>query len=174
MSILKKIICMLLAIVGVGCHPAPAQRGEFTDVEFNQMAESMGNPSVAFIQQSELQPTAKTILLDAREPKEYEVSHIDGAILAGYDDFDLSAFENRFGINDTIVVYCSVGYRSGKVAEQLQSAGYRNVFNLYGGLFAWANEGRPLAGPTPGQTQKVHGFNKKWAKWLRKEVEVAY
>ena len=39
----------------------------------------------------------------------------------------------------TIVVYCSVGYRSEKIAEELDKLGFTNVSNLYGGIFEWIN-----------------------------------
>ena len=53
-----------------------------------------------------------------------------------------------------IVTYCSVGYRSGKMAERLQAAGYTNVRNLEGSIFKWANEHRPLV---RGESEPVAG-----------------
>ena len=62
-------------------------------------------------------------------------------------------------------MYCAVGYRSSAVAERLQKAGVRTVFNLEGSIFQWANEGRPLeADGHP--ADKVHPYNVRYGKWL--------
>ena len=92
----------------------------------------------------------------------------------GYDDFKLTNVPDDVDIMDTIIVYCSVGYRSGKIGEQLQKAGYKNVYNLDGGLFRWANEGRQLKNEQNQITARVHGYNAQWAKWLHKDIPVAY
>lgn len=109
------------------------------------------------------------VFLDAREPEEYDISHIPDARLVGYDDFDLSALE---GVQkDTpIVIYCSIGYRSEVVGEKLQKAGYTNVNNLYGSIFEWANQGLPLLDKGQQATHKVHTYNKKWSKWVINEA----
>ncbi len=107
---------------------------------------------------------AGVIFLDARPAAEYNVSHLPHAIQVGFTDFN---FDKLAGINKTsaIIVYCSVGYRSEKIAEKLVAAGYTDVQNLYGGIFQWANEGRPLK-DSAGLTRSVHPYNKTWGKWL--------
>ncbi|MEO0539777.1 MAG: rhodanese-like domain-containing protein [Cyanobacteria bacterium P01_A01_bin.105] len=105
-----------------------------------------------------------TLLLDTREPEEYAVSHLPGAILATTLDEALAALEKSES-DRPVVVYCSVGYRSSALAEQLMQAGYTEVYNLEGSLFAWANEGRPVY---QGQTQveQVHPYDSKWGQLL--------
>ena len=104
--------------------------------------------------------------LDAREKKEYEISHIENAIWVGYDDF---VIERVKGIDrsKTIVIYCSVGYRSGKVGKQLVDDGFENVLNLYGGIFEWTNAGNDVVSEK-GLTNEVHGYNVKWGVFLKK------
>eukprot|EP00054_Salpingoeca_dolichothecata_P025227 m.174767 g.174767 ORF g.174767 m.174767 type:complete len:132 (-) comp25285_c0_seq3:56-451(-) len=115
------------------------------------------------------------ILLDVRAKEEYSVSHLEGAlsmpigtptdqIQAQFDDPPLTS-------NDQIVCYCSLGYRSGKACQQLlkelPAEQQPQVYNLSGGIFKWANEGRPLVCTrgdegTSGRkerTNKVHPFN---------------
>ena len=46
--------------------------------------------------------------------------------------------------SDTIVLYCSIGYRSEKIGEKLVEMGYGHVFNLYGGIFEWVNRDLPV------------------------------
>jgi hypothetical protein len=63
-------------------------------------------------------------------------------------------------------VYCSIGYRSEKIGEQLQKLGYKNVYNLYGSLFAWVNRGYEVVDINNKSTYTVHGYDAKWAKWI--------
>ncbi|TNE57322.1 MAG: rhodanese-like domain-containing protein [Bacteroidetes bacterium] len=110
------------------------------------------------------------VLLDAREPREYAVSHLKGAVQVGYDHFELDKLP-KLDKNSRIVVYCSVGYRSEKIAEKLIQAGYKNVSNLYGGIFEWVNQGHSVYN-AKGRTQKVHAYDRTWGVWLNKGEKV--
>ena len=110
------------------------------------------------------------IFLDARERVEYNVSRIDGALHVGYNHFDLNALEH-LPRNTPVVVYCSVGYRSEKIAEKLVLNGFSSVYNLYGGIFEWVNQGRTVVCES-GVTDRVHAFDKTWGVWLSKGTRV--
>jgi len=116
----------------------------------------------------EMSKNAGIVILDAREKKEYEVSHIKGAKFIGYDDFDLDRVKD-IDKDSKIYVYCSIGYRSEKIGEKLKADGYDKVYNLYGGIFNWANSGYPLENGKGQPTKAVHGFDKKWSQWLNEE-----
>lgn len=105
------------------------------------------------------------MLLDAREKKEFEVSHIQSAINIGYDDIDFDHLVKSINKKKKIIIYCSIGYRSGKVADQLKNKGF-NVFNLYGGLFEWSNKGKNLTDNLGNKTIRIHTYNKKWSRWI--------
>ena len=113
----------------------------------------------------------KSVFLDAREESEYEVSHIADAQFVGYDHFDINSVKD-IPKNKPIIVYCSVGYRSEKISEQLIAAGYTDVHNMYGGLFEWKNQDYKVIDSTGNQTKKVHAFNKSWGVWLKKGKKV--
>ena len=106
------------------------------------------------------------LLLDVREEKEFAVSHLRGALRA---EKDAIAQLLRLGVGkDTpIVVYCSVGFRSSVLAGKLREAGFVNIKNLEGSIFAWANSGRPLVNAR-GSTDGVHPFNVLWGRCLEK------
>lgn len=108
------------------------------------------------------------LLIDIREKKEYEVSHLAGAI---HMDPDTRKFKALKGLDkDTpIVVYCSVGYRSSKMAEKLEKAGFSNVANLEGSIFTWANEGHPVMRGEE-EVKAVHPYNRVWGMLLNKEL----
>ncbi len=110
------------------------------------------------------------LFLDARERREYDVSHIAGARWVGYETFQV----DKVGDIDKktpIVVYCSVGYRSEKIAEQLLSVGFERVWNLYGGIFEWVNQGFPVYDAL-GPTENVHAYDRKWGVWLKRGKKV--
>ena len=116
---------------------------------------------------------SNAILLDAREKDEFEVSTIKNAIWVGYNDFDLSRVDtlNR---DQEIIVYCSVGYRSSKIGIKLKEAGFNNVKNLYGGIFLWVNEGRPIFNDST-LTQNIHAYNRKWGRFITNpDIEKVY
>lgn len=118
----------------------------------------------------EQNPLESTIFLDAREVEEFNVSHLPDALWVGYDDFDLTRL-HAVEKDAPIVVYCSVGYRSERIARRLIKEGYTNVRNLYGGIFNWVNAGYSVVNDA-GITDTVHTYNKKWSKWLKSGVGV--
>ncbi len=116
----------------------------------------------------------KVIIIDSRELNEYKISRIENAIHVGFEDFNLKkTLEMVKGNNSkaVIVVYCSVGYRSGKIATRLIENGVQS-YNLYGGIFEWANRGFRLVDDNNLVTTKVHTYNKSWSKWLFKGEKV--
>ena len=105
------------------------------------------------------------LLLDAREAAEYNVSHLSNAKAVGYKSFNIDSLQNT-NKNQLIVVYCSVGYRSEKIAEKLMNAGFTNVQNLYGGIFEWKNKKLDVYDGN-GITNNVHPYNNTWGMWLK-------
>ncbi|OUL21044.1 rhodanese-like domain-containing protein [Nostoc sp. 106C] len=105
-------------------------------------------------------------VVDARSQAEYEVSHLKAAVRIDPMALDLSATSN-ISKDTPIVVYCSIGYRSAKVAQQLQRQGFTSIFNLSGGIFQWANEGRPIFKDDNHPTQLVHPYDANWGKLLK-------
>jgi len=76
------------------------------------------------------------LVLDVREPHEYEIARIDGAVL-----IPLSELPTRLGELDghrEIVTHCHHGARSLKALEILKAAGFSRVRSLRGGIDAWA------------------------------------
>lgn len=102
------------------------------------------------------------VILDTREPDEFATSHLPGARRATrVDDVRRLSLPPA----QPIVLYCSVGWRSSALAEQLQQAGYTNVANLEGSIFAWANQGLPVFQGS-NRVQLVHPYDSKWGKLL--------
>ena len=75
------------------------------------------------------------LLLDVREPQEFEICRIPGSLLIPLGDLPsrLSELEGR----DDMIVHCKSGVRSGKAVRLLHEAGYGKARNLRGGIIAW-------------------------------------
>jgi len=145
----------------------------FSQKSLKELLKEYNTESVTYIDVNELNEKTNVILLDAREIKEYEISHIKNSIYVGYDYFDVEKTSASIvDKNSKIVVYCSVGIRSEDIAEKLQKAGYKNVYNLYGGIFEWKNNGYKVYDKNNQETEKVHTFNKEWSKWLNKGEKI--
>ncbi len=84
----------------------------------------------------EIRDGAEVVLLDVREPQEWDICHIEGAMLLplGTLPATLGALDDRA----KIVTYCHKGVRSLKALEILKSAGVSNVRSLRGGIDAWS------------------------------------
>lgn len=113
--------------------------------------------------------TVQPLLLDVRSEAEYAVSHLAGAYRAEDLQSALDAITNVTP-GTPIVVYCSVGYRSSRLADVLQQRGIAQIANLEGSLFAWANEGRPFVDRLGKPVHLVHPYNDTWAQLLRPEL----
>ncbi len=108
------------------------------------------------------------ILIDAREPKEYAVSHLDGARRAS-TEAEAAQILREADLETPVVVYCSVGYRSSALARDIEALGFTRVFNLEGSIFRWANEGRPVyrAGE---EVEQVHPYDEEWGLLLNRTL----
>ena len=140
----------------------------------DELLKKHNKNSVPYITVQELaMPKTDAIILDAREPKEFEVSHIKNATLVGYDFFDIKKVTEKYTNKDQkIVVYCSIGIRSENIAKKLKDEGYTNVFNLYGGIFEWKNNDFTVVDSEDNETEQIHTFNEAWSKWLTKGIKV--
>ncbi|MEE9362661.1 MAG: rhodanese-like domain-containing protein [Cellulophaga sp.] len=128
---------------------------------------------VAYISTEELQEKPPVFLLDSRKKKEYKVSHIANAVWVGYNKFKPKTITRLIPDKSTsIVVYCSIGVRSNQIGEKLVKMGYTNVHNLYGGIFKWANEKKPVVDSKNTFTKKVHAYDKTWGKLLHIKEKV--
>ncbi len=111
--------------------------------------------------------TRALLLVDTRSSEEFEVSHLPGAVHAETAD---AVRKLLAGLAQPlpVVLYCSVGVRSARVADKLLAAGVQDVSNLQGSIFEWANRGLPLR--RGDQTvQIVHPFNSRWGSLLDRQ-----
>ena len=88
-----------------------------------------------------LEQDRQAVLLDVREPHEYEIVRIEGSRLIPLSELHLRA--NELDTADTIVTYCHHGQRSLQAIKTLEHFGFKKLKHMRGGIDAWASEVDP-------------------------------
>jgi sodium/bile acid cotransporter 7 len=102
-----------------------------------------------------LSKTGDILFVDVRSPAEIRVSKLPNAITVEEFLKNLSLYKDA-----TIVAYCTISYRSGVFAKEMEKEGIR-VNNLAGGLLAWVLEGGKVF-DNHGETKRIHVYDPKW------------
>ncbi|NBU36070.1 MAG: rhodanese-like domain-containing protein [Bacteroidetes bacterium] len=177
LNLAKKILCLVFsAVLSSACSQnQPLDKPKTKQPEFGKKIDGLLSFTVPLLSVSNLIKNKDNyIIFDAREKEEFEISHIPDAIFLGYSDF------NEIRLKDipkesSIVVYCSIGYRSEKIGEKMLRSGYKNVYNLYGSIFEWVNENYPLVNAKGKFTSNLHSYNKSWSKWVtNKDIKTVW
>lgn len=99
-------------------------------------------------------------ILDVRTPGEYQEGHIDHSLLANWND--ASEFDRRIAFLDKtkpVYVYCLAGGRSHAAAEKMRNKGFKQVFELQGGINAWKAANKKLEGTPSEPKMTLEQFN---------------
>ncbi len=88
-----------------------------------------------------LQQGNRPVLLDVREPQEYDICHIPESVLIPMQQIPQRL--NELNKEQEIVVICHHGMRSAQVGMFLEQNGFKNIINLMGGVAAWAEDVDP-------------------------------
>src|ERR1700722_14975830 len=89
----------------------------------------------------------KAVVLDVREPDEYEQGALPGAVHIPRGTLETSVEGKIPDKTSHGVVYCAGGTRSAFAAKTLQDLGYSDVASVVGGFNRWKDEGRPWSTP---------------------------
>lgn len=110
------------------------------------------------------------VVLDTRTKEEFSVSHLPGAQLVVFGPWQAivgPTLPKDLPRDTPIIVYCTIGWRSGKTVEALRALGYSRAVNLSGGIIQWHNDGGALVDASGQPTKRVHPYADKWARYLR-------
>jgi len=119
-----KLILMLMLMMNTAC-----QQGD-------QKVQTLG--AEAFSAKMKEQ---KGILLDVRTPGEFGEGRIPGSINIDFEDAGFAAGIDTLNKEQTYYVYCRSGRRSGMASEEMAKKGFKNVYNLQGGIIDWNKQG---------------------------------
>lgn len=91
-----------------------------------------------------LEKKDQVTIVDVRRPDEFtgELGHIEGAILVTLETEFMNSIKN-WDMDDEIVFVCRSGGRSGKATSIAQTKGFKNVYNMQGGMILWNELGLP-------------------------------
>ena len=84
------------------------------------------------------------IILDVRTPEEYDSGYIEGAINIDYNSEDFSAQLETLDKDKTYLIYCRTGRRSAGARDVMEELGFREVYNMSGGIVEWEAQGLPI------------------------------
>ncbi len=84
------------------------------------------------------------LLLDVRTLGEYNQSHIEDSIQIDYQSRDFEKKVQELDKSKTYLVYCRSGMRSGASIDIMRKLGFKDLYNLAGGIMGWENCGLPL------------------------------
>jgi rhodanese-related sulfurtransferase len=105
------------------------------------------------------------IIIDVRDEQEYLISRIKNS----QNIQSVQEIHQAYGNEKSIIfLYCSVGYRSGKIAEKLTKMGMKNVYNLKGSIFEWTNQGYEIVNDR-GKSNYVHPYDEYWGQLLNQK-----
>ena len=146
----------------------------FAQKTLDLLLKQFNDGAIPYISVDSLQTQAASFyILDAREPKEYKVSHLKNAVFVGYNSFDKKKLSKILtDKNKPIAVYCSLGIRSHKIAKKIKEQGYQNVFNVYGGIFEWKNNGYTVVDLNNKETNKIHAYSRLWGVYLTRGEKI--
>lgn len=130
---LKFFSLLLLSFLFISCHGQTYNAVNTIDVKsFAEKLKTNENPQ----------------LLDVRTPEEYSVEHIGNAKNVNWNGDDFVAKVNSYDKSKPIFVYCKVGGRSAQAANKLAELGFKEIYNLNGGIMKWNAENNVNAMPS--------------------------
>lgn len=92
-------------------------------------------PAAEFMKQ--LAATRNEYLLDVRTPGEYNEEHLNNAVNIDYNGADFEAQIKKLDKSRPVFVYCLSGGRSGSAMSVLSAAGFKEIYNMQGGIMQW-------------------------------------
>lgn len=107
---MKKFLFLICCLFLVGCSNSSSDSNEIDEVI------KEGNSDY--------------LIIDVRSREEYESGHLKNAI--NIDVNDIASVRDSYDLDKKIIVYCRSGGRSSKAFSELESMGYKNIYDLGG------------------------------------------
>jgi rhodanese-related sulfurtransferase len=139
------LFCFSILTIACSSNESNSQTGVLTTTAFQQ---KLSLPNIQ--------------ILDVRTAEEYQSGHIKNALQA--DWLDRSQFADRIQyLNKNIptLVYCASGVRSGQAMKAMADQGFKEVYNMSGGMSAWKSEGKPFEASTTKAEMSLIDFQSK-------------
>jgi sodium/bile acid cotransporter 7 len=149
-------LCLLLAACQEQPHDDAARKAKALALyanykkDFPEAAETDPEQAVALWREG------RAVFVDARSPAEQAVSSLPGAV----SEADYLAKPQDYA-GKPVVLYCTIGYRSGQLASRLAAKGIA-ASNLAAGIIGWLHAGGSLVDASGAATTRVHVYGRTW------------
>ncbi|MEB3062122.1 adenylyltransferase/sulfurtransferase MoeZ [[Mycobacterium] zoologicum] len=143
-------LAMSYRTIAVRKDPATPPITELTDYEAwcgvvpEEVGEAVAGSTITPAELRELLDSDRPpALIDVREPGEWAINHIEGAVLVPQSVINTGAGLASVPQDRMSVLYCKTGVRSAEVLATLKKAGFADAVHLQGGIVAWAKQMQP-------------------------------
>ena len=138
-----RFILVLTLVVSLVLTVSMAAAKDMTAEDMvNEAKKSVCEVSVS--EAKELLDSSEYLFLDCREPKEFKMGHIPGAVNIPRGLLEFKISKQVPDHNTKIVMYCKSGGRGCLATCTMCRMGYKNVKNMAGGWLAWEKAGYPI------------------------------
>lgn len=120
---MKIVYCSIIFIIFFSC--------EVTDYQIKNVEPKELNSNLS----------KDITILDVRTPEEFKTGHIEGAININFYSKFFNKAVNKIDRKSSLYVYCKSGSRSEGAVKVLKRLGFKNIFNLKGGIQSWQSKG---------------------------------
>lgn len=144
-KIMNRVSLLILAVLSIfyGCSNGQNKTG------FNLSAEEFNK---------KINVTKDLTLVDVRTPEEFSKGHLVNAQNIDYNGDNFKEEVSKVDKTKPVYVYCLSGGRSSKAAQELRGMGYKEVYELEGGILKWRAANLPEA---KAETVNVNGMTKE-------------
>jgi thioredoxin len=114
--------------------------------------------------QKKLALASNAMVIDVRTTDEFDGGHLSDAKNIDWNGSSFEAEIQKLDKSKSYYVYCLAGSRSASAANKMRSLGFKEVYEMQGGIMAWNNAGKSLSLPknaTTANTLSLEDFNKK-------------
>jgi phage shock protein E len=132
---------ILLCVAGVLCVPGAWSAEEKAAPAAKQSAKTKRVDVEEF---DKLRANKDNVVLDVRTKEEFKAGHIPGAVNI---DFKAPDFERQVGKldrNKTYLVHCAAGVRSAAASKKMETAGFKELYDLAPGFRGWEKAGKSV------------------------------
>lgn len=150
------LLVLLASASPVGAQSDSLQRIESMYREYERDSFP-GVPAVSAVAARAWADSVDVVFVDARAPRERKISELPDALSTAEFEQTADRYTGR-----PVIVYCTIGYRSGIETVALRRRGIE-AYNLEGGILAWAHaEGNVVDGVSGVPTRRVHVYGRRW------------
>jgi rhodanese-related sulfurtransferase len=137
----KTALIVLAFIISISSSCQQAKNNSLSKQELSEQV-SATIPTVEFA--DKLKNGSGVMIIDVRTPEEFAQGHLKNAINIDFNSENFTSEISKLDKSKTTLIYCLSGGRSGKALTQMKSDGFKEVYNMQGGILKWKSESREL------------------------------